>query len=70
VETAEARKQRQATLRDQWVQASSMENKTPPTGTPKAACAYVLSASMPYTRLPGCYVSSGKVLALANADML
>lgn len=38
VETAEARKQRQATLRDQWVQASSMENNTPPTGAPKAAC--------------------------------
>ena len=35
--TAEARKQRQATLRDQWVQASSMLNSTPPTGAPKAA---------------------------------
>ena len=39
VETAEARKQRQATLRDQWVHASSIENSTPPTGAPKAACA-------------------------------
>ena len=38
VATAEAKKQRQATLRDQCVQASSIEKSTPPTGAPKAAC--------------------------------
>ncbi len=31
-------KQRQATLRDQCVEASSRLNRTPPMGAPKAAC--------------------------------
>ena len=31
-------KQRQATLRDQCVDASSRLNRTPPMGAPKAAC--------------------------------
>lgn len=39
--TAVHRKQRQATLRDQWVEASSMLNSTPPIGAPKAACTLV-----------------------------
>ena len=33
-------KQRQATLRDQCVVASSSENSTPPMGAPNAACSF------------------------------
>ena len=36
--TAAHRKQRHATLRDQYEHASSIENRTPPMGAPNAAC--------------------------------
>jgi len=39
VDPQEAQAKGMLTLRDQWVQASSIENSTPPMGAPKAACA-------------------------------
>ena len=40
-ETVVHKKQRQATFRDQCVEASSMLKRTPPIGAPKAACVHL-----------------------------